>query len=123
MVSVLMSSRTATVGKGFVRDHKANSPMLYSLVLIALTVPTVAVRDDIKTDIIVEEADWGKYNVGGVDTDTPCQSPQVYELVMCSSGQCSTCSEKWCVATCQEWQKKMSLCRCPNWPEGKNSYS
>jgi len=92
--------------------------MLYSFVVLVL-----ASAGDIATDVIVSEADWSKYNTGGEDAEEPCQNPQVFEVVMCESVQCKECSSDWCKEQCQYWQEEYSLCRCPEWPAEKTSYS
>ena len=80
-------------------------------------------KEEIKTDIIVEKEKWGSYNVGGEDAIAPCSNPQGFEVVMCASYMCNDCVSDWCVKSCQDVQKNYPMCRCPNWPESKKSYS
>lgn len=52
-----------------------------------------------------------------------CSSPQVFYTRMCASHVGGACSEPWCEEAGRKLQADMPLCRCPNWPQWKMTYS
>ena len=52
-----------------------------------------------------------------------CSSPQVFYIRMCQSHVGGACSEPWCEETAKQIQAEYPLCRCPDWPGWKLTYT
>ena len=52
-----------------------------------------------------------------------CSSPQVFYVRMCESHVGGACSEPWCEETAKKIQAEYPLCRCPDWPSWKRTFS
>merc|ERR1719472_664755 len=81
--------------------------------------------EPIDTYVVVDKDDFSSYDNCETPGEcaAPCASPQIFEVRMCSSHMCTMCGEPVCHESCRELQAAYPTCRCPNWRDGKNTYS
>merc|ERR1719391_393288 len=53
----------------------------------------------------------------------PCDTQAVFNIRMCKSHMCTSCSLAWCMESCQKLQETHPGCRCEDWPATRVSYS
>lgn len=56
-------------------------------------------------------------------TFEPCEHQDRFNIRMCASHMCTTCSLAWCMETCQKLQEDYPRCRCEDWPAARASFS
>eukprot|EP00441_Pelagodinium_beii_P042543 CAMPEP_0197649724 /NCGR_PEP_ID=MMETSP1338-20131121/29437_1 /TAXON_ID=43686 ORGANISM="Pelagodinium beii, Strain RCC1491" /NCGR_SAMPLE_ID=MMETSP1338 /ASSEMBLY_ACC=CAM_ASM_000754 /LENGTH=144 /DNA_ID=CAMNT_0043223971 /DNA_START=46 /DNA_END=480 /DNA_ORIENTATION=+ len=54
---------------------------------------------------------------------SPCDEYCRFDILMCKSFMCTTCTYEWCTAACQNIQSDFPNVRCKEWPEARTSYS
>mmetsp|Transcript_3220 Transcript_3220/g.7726 ORF Transcript_3220/g.7726 Transcript_3220/m.7726 type:complete len:112 (-) Transcript_3220:128-463(-) len=52
-----------------------------------------------------------------------CKTQATFNVRMCKSAMCTSCTMAWCSKSCQELQEAHPGCRCEDWPEARVSYS
>jgi len=104
--------------------------MLYSqMLLLSLVAAKTVLRKTepapIDTAVFVSPDDYSGYDNCETPGDcaAPCGGPQTFHVRMCTSHMCTLCGEPWCHESCRKLQEDYPTCRCPNWREGKNTYS